>query len=166
MATAPSADLALPRARARHGRGHDAPIPVLPAWFNEPEPEHHDHQRPRLRFRTVWISDVHLGTRGCNAELLVDFLKSIECDTLYLVGDIIDGWRLKRGWYWPPAHNDVIRRVLKLAKSGTHVIYVPGNHDEAFRDYTGLHFGDVELASEAIHQIGNASCRARVGPYV
>src|SRR3546814_17101856 len=99
-------------------------------------------QRPRLRFRTVWISDVHLGTRGCNAELLVDFLKSIECDTLYLVGDIIDGWRLKRGWYWPPAHTDVIRRALKLAKSGTQCIYFPAQTAEAYPTQTRFRVGD------------------------
>ncbi len=122
---------------------------ALPPWLDDedarPDPA------PRLKFRTVWISDIHLGTAGCNADLLVDFLKSIECETLYLVGDIIDGWRLKRGWYWPPRHNDVIRCFLKMAKKGTRVVYVPGNHDEVFRDYTGMHFGGVELASEAIH---------------
>lgn len=105
----------------------------------------------KLKFRTVWISDTHLGTSGCNAELLHDFLHSIKPETLYLVGDIIDGWRLKRGWYWPPRHNDIIRRVLKLANKGTRVVYIPGNHDEALRDYTGLAFGGVEIMSEAIH---------------
>ena len=90
-------------------------------------------------------------TPGCNAELLLDFLKSIECDTLFLVGDIIDGWRLRKGWYWPPRHNDVVRCILKMAKHGSRVIYVPGNHDEVFRDYAGLHFGGVELLHEAIH---------------
>lgn len=123
--------------------------PRLPKWIDEPEPE--PSHPARFSYRTIWISDVHLGTRGCNAELLVDFLRSIECETLYLVGDIVDGWRLKRGWYWPAAHNDVVRRILKLAKSGTHVVYVPGNHDEAFRDYAGLSFGDVEVAEEVIH---------------
>jgi hypothetical protein len=78
--------------------------------------------RGKLKFRTVWISDTHLGTAGCNAELLHDFLQSIKPETLYLVGDIIDGWRLKRGWYWPPRHNDVIRRILKLANKGTRVV--------------------------------------------
>jgi UDP-2,3-diacylglucosamine pyrophosphatase LpxH len=80
------------------------------------------------------------------------FLASIECETLYLVGDIIDGWRLKRGWYWPSSHNDVIRRILKLARNGTRVVYVPGNHDEMFRDYIGMTFGGVELVDEAIHE--------------
>jgi UDP-2,3-diacylglucosamine pyrophosphatase LpxH len=107
--------------------------------------------RGKLKFRTVWISDTHLGTSGCNAELLHDFLHSIKPETLYLVGDIIDGWRLKRGWYWPPRHNDIIRRVLKLANKGTRVVYIPGNHDEALRDYTGLAFGGVEVMQEAIH---------------
>src|SRR5579871_5222771 len=76
---------------------------------------------PEAKVPTVWISDVHLGTRGCNAEMLVDFLRSIECQTLYLVGDIIDGWRLRKGWYWPDAHNEVVRRVLKMAHRGTRV---------------------------------------------
>ena len=70
------------------------------------------------RYRTIFISDVHLGTRGCQAELLLDFLSDIECDTLYLVGDIVDGWQLKRGWYWPQAHNDVVQKILRLARKG------------------------------------------------
>ena len=124
----------------------------LPDWLDENDEVESHGKRVKLKFRTVWISDIHLGTQGCNADLLMDFLKSVECETLYLVGDIIDGWRLKRGWYWPPRHNDVIRRFLKMAKQGTRVIYVPGNHDEVFRDYTGLHFGGVELAYEVIHE--------------
>ena len=106
---------------------------------------------PRLAFRTIWISDTHLGTAGCNAELLLDFLKSTDCETLYLVGDIIDGWQLRKGWYWPPRHNDIVRCVLKKAKHGTRVVYVPGNHDEAFRGYAGLNLGGIELLPEAIH---------------
>ena len=105
----------------------------------------------KLKLRTVWISDVHLGTPGCNADLLLDFLKSIQPETLYLVGDIIDGWKLKRGWFWPPRHNDVVRRVLKMAAKGTRVIFIPGNHDEFLRPYAGLGFGGVEIALEAIH---------------
>ena len=118
-----------------------------PGWIVEAEP-----RKPNLSFRTVWISDIRLGTRGCKAELLVEFLMSIECDRLYLVGDIIDGWRLKRGWYWPAAHNDVVRRILKMARRGTDVVYVPGNHDEVFRDYVGLSFGGVRLVEHAIHE--------------
>ena len=104
-----------------------------------------------LRVRTVWISDLHLGTRGCNAALLLDFLASIECETLYLVGDIVDGWRLRKGWYWPDEHNEVIRRVLKMAHRGTRVVLIAGNHDEMLRPYAGMEFGGVELALEAIH---------------
>ena len=116
------------------------------------EPVHFEPTRPRLAFRTIWISDTHLGTSGCKAELLLDFLKSTDCETLFLVGDIIDGWQLRKGWYWPPRHNDVVRCVLKKAKHGTRVVYVPGNHDEAFRDYVGLNFGGVELLPEAIYE--------------
>jgi UDP-2,3-diacylglucosamine pyrophosphatase LpxH len=122
----------------------------LPDWLSDPEPKH--GHRQRTRYRTIWISDVHLGTSGCSADLLLDFLKSVECETLYLVGDIIDAWRLRKGWYWPPKHNDVVRTILKMAKHDTHVVYVPGNHDEVLRDYTGLAFGDVTVVSEAIHE--------------
>ncbi|WP_414713643.1 UDP-2,3-diacylglucosamine diphosphatase [Sphingomonas sp.] len=106
---------------------------------------------PRLRYRTIFVSDFHLGTPGCNAGLLLDFLHTTECDTLYLVGDIVDGWQIKKGWYWPQAHNDVVRCILKKAARGTRVVYIPGNHDEAFRDYVGLDFGGVELLMEDIH---------------
>jgi UDP-2,3-diacylglucosamine pyrophosphatase LpxH len=106
----------------------------------------------RRRFRTIWISDVHLGTRGCNADLLIDFLDSVDSDTLYLVGDIIDGWRLKKNWYWPAKHNDIVWRLLKRAKRGTRVIYIPGNHDEMFRQFVGLSFGGIEIRSKAIHE--------------
>jgi UDP-2,3-diacylglucosamine pyrophosphatase LpxH len=102
--------------------------------------------------RAAFISDVHLGTRGCQAELLLDFIRALECDTLYLIGDIIDGWKLKSGWYWPQAHNDVVQKVLRMARKGVTVIYVPGNHDEAARDFCGVHFGGVIIARDAIHE--------------
>lgn len=121
----------------------------LPDWLQHPEPRGF---RPKRQYRTVWISDVHLGTRGCNADMLLDFLRSIRCDTLYLVGDIVDGWRLRKGWYWPDAHNEVVRRVLKLAHHGTRVILIAGNHDEMLRPYAGFSFGGVEVALEAIHE--------------
>lgn len=124
--------------------------PAFPPALRD-EPMHFEPGIPRLVFRTVWISDLHLGTPGCKAELLLDFLKSIECETLYLVGDIVDGWQLKKGWYWPSRHNDVVRCWLKMAKHGTRVIFVPGNHDELFRDYVGLNFGGIEVVPEAIH---------------
>jgi len=106
----------------------------------------------KRRYRTIWISDIHLGTRGCKADDLLDFLKNTESDTLYLVGDIVDGWRLKRSWYWPQAHNDVVQKVLRKARKGTRVIFVPGNHDEFARDYHGLLFGDIEVATTFMHE--------------
>lgn len=110
--------------------------------------------RPRSirRHRSIWISDTHLGTRGCKADLLLDFLKHNECDLLYLVGDIVDGWRLSRAWYWHPSHNAVIDEILRKAASGTRVIYVPGNHDEVLRDYAGCCLAGVEVAFEALHE--------------
>jgi len=105
----------------------------------------------RRRFRTIWISDVHLGTRGCNADLLIDFLDSTDSETMYLVGDIIDGWRLRKKVFWPTAHNDIVWRVLKRAKRGTRIVYVPGNHDEMLRQFVGMNFGGVQIERTAIH---------------
>ena len=110
-----------------------------------------DTTRGVRRFRSIWISDVHLGTRGCKAEMLLDFLKHTESDHLYLVGDIVDGWRLRKAWYWPQAHNDVVQKILRKARKGVQVYYIPGNHDEAARDYVGLQFGGVHVQNEAIH---------------
>ncbi len=104
------------------------------------------------RFRTLFISDVHLGTKGCQAPMLLDFLARHDADTIYLIGDIVDGWRLKQGWYWPQAHNDVVQKLLRKARKGARVIYVPGNHDEFLRDYVGMHFGGVEVMETAIHE--------------
>ncbi len=98
------------------------------------------------RWRTLFLSDVHLGSRACHGERLVEFLRCHEADTLYLVGDIVDGWRLKSSWYWPDAHNEVFRELLRLACAGQRVIYVPGNHDEFLRDYCGVHFGGIEVS--------------------
>ncbi|MXO65683.1 UDP-2,3-diacylglucosamine diphosphatase [Altericroceibacterium endophyticum] len=112
-----------------------------------PEPA----ERQRRKFRTIWISDVHLGTKGCNAELLIDFLDNTDSETMYLVGDIIDGWRLKKKLYWPAIHNDVVWRILKRAKRGTRIVYIPGNHDEMVRPFCGMKFGDVEIARAAFH---------------
>ena len=103
------------------------------------------------RHRTIWISDVHLGTRGCKADFLLDFLRHNDAATIYLVGDIIDGWRLKKSWYWPQTHNDVVQKLLRMVRKGTRAIYVPGNHDEWLRGYTRLQFGGVEVVEEAIH---------------
>lgn len=103
-------------------------------------------------YRSVFISDVHLGTRGCQAEMLLDFIRNLECDSLYLVGDIVDGWKMKSGWHWPQAHNDVVQKILRLARKGVAVTYVPGNHDEVIRDFCGVHFGGVVVARDAIHE--------------
>src|SRR5262245_58182193 len=107
------------------------------------------------RYRSIWISDVHLGTRGCKAEFLLDFLRHSESDHLYLVGDIIDCWRLKRSWYWAQSHNDVVQKLLRKARKGTRVIYVPGNHDEPLRDYAEMQFGGVTVLTEAIHEMAD-----------
>lgn len=107
---------------------------------------------PVLRVRTVWISDLHLGTPGCQALHLLAFLRAVECETLYLVGDIIDGWQLRRQWYWPQAHNDVIQKLLRKARKGTRVVFVPGNHDEFARRYLMQNFGGIEVVEEAMHR--------------
>jgi len=106
----------------------------------------------RRRYRTVWISDVHLGTRGCNADMLIDFLDHVDSDAMYLVGDIVDGWQLKKRFYWPAAHNDVIWRLMKRARRGTRMIYIPGNHDEMFRQFAGLDFGGIKIRRKAVHE--------------
>src|SRR5262245_18409796 len=103
------------------------------------------------RHRAIFLSDVHLGTRGCQAEMLLDFLRNNEREYLYLVGDIVDGWWLKRWWYWPQAHNDVVQKILRKARKGTNVVYIPGNHAEAARQYCKLTFGGVAVEEEAIH---------------
>jgi UDP-2,3-diacylglucosamine pyrophosphatase LpxH len=102
--------------------------------------------------RAIFISDTHLGTRGCKAEFLLEFLRKNTCERLYLVGDIIDGWRLQRSWYWNDAHNEIVREVLRKAHDGVKVIYVPGNHDEGLRDYIGLNLGGIDVAMEAVHE--------------
>ena len=107
--------------------------------------------RPPRHYRTVWISDVHLGFKGCRADFLLDFLHQVSCERLYLVGDIIDFWHMRRGLYWPQAHSNVVRTVLGKAKHGTQVIYVPGNHDELLREHDGLQMGNLSIRSRVIH---------------
>src|SRR5213592_2996458 len=96
------------------------------------------------RYRTAWISDAHLGTRGCNAAALLDFLRANDFETLYIVGDLIDIWSLRRGIYWPQQHNDVIQKILRKARKGTHVIYIPGNHDELVTCFFGA-YGNIDI---------------------
>ncbi|MCK7578908.1 MAG: UDP-2,3-diacylglucosamine diphosphatase [Chromatiales bacterium] len=104
-----------------------------------------------LKYRSIFISDVHLGFRGCQARFLLDFLQSTQCKQLYLVGDIIDLWAMKGGFHWPEAHNQVVRAVLEKARTGTEVIYIPGNHDALFREHLDLRFGDVRVCDEVVH---------------
>ncbi len=105
----------------------------------------------RARYRAVFISDLHLGTAGCQAGPLLDFLKHHPSHTLYLVGDIVDGWQLRRRWHWPQAHNDVVQKLLRRARKGCRVVFVPGNHDEFARQFNGHHFGGIEVRDEAVH---------------
>lgn len=105
-----------------------------------------------IRHRTLFLSDTHLGTPGCKADLLLDFLRNNEAQTIYLVGDIIDGWRIKRSWFWHESHNAVVQEILHKVRHGTNVIYVPGNHDEALRDYTGLDFAGIDITDEVVHR--------------
>jgi UDP-2,3-diacylglucosamine pyrophosphatase LpxH len=123
----------------------DAAIPREVAKFDDEDTE------PRLRFRTIFISDIHLGTPGCQAAALLSFLRHTESRELYLVGDIIDGWQLKRRWYWHQSHNDVVQKVLRKARKGTRVTYIAGNHDEAMRHFLGLAFGGIDIRDEAVH---------------
>ncbi|CAI8195080.1 MAG: UDP-2,3-diacylglucosamine hydrolase [Alphaproteobacteria bacterium] len=106
-------------------------------------------------YKTIFISDIHLGSKACQAELLLDFLKHNDSEKLYLVGDIVDGWRLKRKWYWPQSHNDVVQKILRKARKGTEIIYVPGNHDEGLRRYIGTHFGGIEVRPTDIYEAVN-----------
>jgi UDP-2,3-diacylglucosamine pyrophosphatase LpxH len=104
------------------------------------------------RVRTLFLSDVHLGTRGCQAEALMEFLRAYDADTIYLVGDIIDGWRLKARWHWPQSHNDLVQKLLRKVRKGARIIYLPGNHDEFLRDYCGTTFGGIEILDRVVHE--------------
>jgi UDP-2,3-diacylglucosamine pyrophosphatase LpxH len=103
------------------------------------------------QYKTVVISDVHLGTRMSQAEKLLEFIKIFECEKLYLVGDIIDGWAMTKSFYWPQAHNDVIQKLMRIARKNTHVVYLPGNHDEFLRSFGEHKFGNVQLIDTIIH---------------
>lgn len=107
---------------------------------------------PPRRCRSIFLSDIHLGSKAAKAEFVVDFLRHHEAEQVYLVGDIVDGWRLRRSWHWPQAHNDVVQKLLRMARKGTQIIYVAGNHDEFLRDFQGTHFGGIEVVDSAIHE--------------
>ena len=110
------------------------------------------HAHPTF-YQSIWISDAHLGTSGCKAEFLLDFLKNHESKNLYLVGDIIDGWQLTKKWYWNQLHNDVIQKVLRKARKGTRVVYIVGNHDEGLRNFLGISLGNIQIVNEAEHTL-------------
>ena len=106
----------------------------------------------QMHYRTIFLSDIHLGTQACKAERLIDFLERHTCDELFLVGDVIDGWQLKGNIYWPPTHNKVVRLVLDMAEHGTKVTYITGNHDDMLRPYTDFRFGEVDVVDRAEHE--------------
>lgn len=110
-----------------------------------------EHPHPYYSFRTIWISDIHLGTKDCKADYLLDFFRHTHSEKLYLVGDIIDGWRLKRGWHWPEAHSTVMQKVLRKSRKGAQVVFIPGNHDAFLRDYLGINFGGITVLKSDIH---------------
>ncbi len=104
------------------------------------------------KYRSLFISDVHLGTNACQAELLLDFLREHDAETIYLVGDIVDFWRIRRGAVWPQSHNDVLQKILRKVRKGARVIFIPGNHDDGLRQYAGQHFGGIEIMLQTIHE--------------
>ena len=117
----------------------------------------HERIEPSLpkspqHYRALFISDVHLGTRTAQADALLDFLRHHEAATIYLVGDIIDFWRVRRGAFWPQSHNDVLQKLLRRVRKGTRIVFIPGNHDEAIRDFCGMHFGGIEIHQTAVHE--------------
>ncbi len=122
------------------------PLPLTSAASRAVSPQ-------ALRFRSVFISDVHLGSRGARCDFLADFLRRMSCENLFLVGDIIDGWKLRKSWHWDAAHDEVLRLILSHARRGTDVTYIPGNHDEMFRSWLGLglEVGGIKLRSQAEH---------------
>jgi UDP-2,3-diacylglucosamine pyrophosphatase LpxH len=124
-----------------------APAPAPPS-FDPPPPFEQEASR---RIRTAWISDLHLGTRGANAAALLNFLRDYDMKTLYIVGDLIDIWQLRRGIYWPQPHNDIIQKILRKARKGTRIIYIPGNHDEMVSQFEGQ-YGNITIQPHAIHE--------------
>ena len=111
----------------------------------------HDDDGSVHHYRSIFISDLHLGTPGCQAQALLEFLRTHSSEQLYLVGDIIDGWQLRRRWYWPQAHNDVVQKLLRRARKGCRVVFVPGNHDEFARAFIGHQFGGIDVVEHATH---------------
>ncbi len=107
---------------------------------------------PLTSYRAVFISDIHLGTRTSQADALLEFLRVVEADTFYLVGDIVDFWKVRRGPHWPQAHNDVLQKLLRKVRKGSRIVFIPGNHDEGLRDFCGMHFGGIEVHRDCMHE--------------
>lgn len=124
---------------------------LKPATRTREAAEAGHHHGWDTRYRAIWISDLHLGTPGCQAGKLLDFLKHTESTYLYLVGDIVDGWALRRRWFWHQSHNDVVQKILRKSRKGTFVTYIAGNHDEAARNFLGLAFGGIAIEDEVVH---------------
>jgi UDP-2,3-diacylglucosamine pyrophosphatase LpxH len=159
-AAMPMANFSSRHPEARHPGSYNERTPV-PGNNNDPQPGKSPQreqnrsgpaQHAPKRHRTLFLSDIHLGTPGCKAEFLLDFLKNNTAETIYLVGDIVDGWRLTRSWFWESLHNDVIRHFVALAQAGTRIVYIPGNHDEVLREYAGHNFAGIYVENEVIHQ--------------
>ncbi len=131
--------------------GPDAFAPLVGGLPHGADAEVDDDDHQARGFRTVFISDIHLGTAGCQAKALLGFLKAHPSDYLYLVGDIVDGWQLRRRWYWPQSHNDVVQKLLRRARKGCKVVFIPGNHDEFARGFLGHEFGGIMVRKEVVH---------------
>ena len=105
--------------------------------------------------RSIFLSDIHLGTRACQADRLLDFLREYEAENLFLIGDIVDFWSMSRSIHWTPAQNTFVQKILRRARRGERVVFIPGNHDEALREYVGIAFGDIEVVSEHVHELAD-----------
>lgn len=133
----------------------DTPLSVMPDWMENIAADDlivAENQQEISTYRSIFISDVHLGSKGAKADYLSHFLKFNHCEKLFLVGDIIDGWRLKKRIFWPQEHTNVIRRILTKSKRGTDVVYVTGNHDDFLRRYSGVDLGNIELCDQADYE--------------
>ena len=113
------------------------------------------HHPGMVQVRSIFLSDIHLGTRACQADRLIEFLRSYTAQNVFLIGDIVDFWAMRRSIVWTPAQNTVVQKILRRARRGERVVFIPGNHDEALRDYLGIAFGDIEVVGEYVHQLAD-----------
>jgi UDP-2,3-diacylglucosamine pyrophosphatase LpxH len=119
--------------------------------LNTRDDEEMQHDAGMKRYRALFISDLHLGTRACQAEAFLDFIRCHDAPRIFLIGDIVDFWRIRRGVYWPQSHNDVLQKLLRKARKGTDLVFIPGNHDEVMRDYCGVRFGGIAIERKTVH---------------